>query len=82
MSVGDLVVRAYAYQYFVIGLIVEEKKVLIPAPKLDEIEYEETSYTVAWADGNITSEMDCELEWVKDGATSYNYSRLMSVNEE
>ena len=82
MAIGDLVVRAYAWERYVIGIIVDITHVCEPSTQDPKVLYEETSCTVAWSDGNITSEMDCELEWIKDGASRYDYAIEQKVNEE
>jgi len=82
VAIGDLVVRAYAWKRYVIGIIVDITHVYEPPTGGGDVAYEETSCTVAWSDGNITSEMDCELEWIKDGASQYDYAIEQKVNEE
>jgi len=62
-GIGDLVVRAYAHDPLVIGIIVE---VVI---ELDEREegMEFVTYDIAWADGSSSRELDIEVdeaEWV------------------
>ena len=82
MAIGDLVVRAYAWESYVIGIIVDIVHVSEPSMQDPKALYEETSCTVAWSDGNISSEMDCELEWIEDGASRYDYAVEQGVNEE
>tara|TARA_B100000809_G_C14635166_1_gene350092 strand:+ start:269 stop:517 length:249 start_codon:yes stop_codon:yes gene_type:complete len=82
VAIGDLVVRAYAWESYVIGIIVDIVHVSEPSTQDPKVLYEETSCTVAWSDGNISSEMDCELEWIKDGASQYDYAIEQKVNEE
>ena len=62
-SVGDLVVRAYAHDPLVIGIIVE---VVIELDEREE-EMEFVTYDIAWADGSSSRELDIEVdeaEWV------------------
>ena len=62
-SVGDLVVRAYAHDPLVIGIIVE---VVIELDEREE-EMEFVTYDIAWADGSSSRELDIEVdeaEWM------------------
>jgi hypothetical protein len=62
MKVGDMVVRAYAFDRFVPGIIVEEDTELI---QLDDniMSYDSITFTVAWSDGTMSSEMYEELDY-------------------
>lgn len=69
MKVGDMVVRAYAFREFVPGIIVEEKRENISSEEFDSEStepwsYEQLSFTVAWSDGVITSELAEELDYL------------------
>ena len=62
MNVGDMVVRAYAFDRFVPGIIVEED---IEEIQLDDniMTYDSITFTVAWSDGTMSSEMYEELDY-------------------
>jgi hypothetical protein len=62
MKVGDMVVRAYAFERFVPGIIVDEDVEIIQFD--DNIgSYDSTNFTVAWSDGSVSSEMYEELDY-------------------
>ena len=62
MKVGDMVVRAYAWESFVPGIIVDEDVEMI---QLDDnvMSYDSTNFTVAWSDGSMSTEMYEELDY-------------------
>ena len=62
MNVGDMVVRAYAFDRFVPGIIVEEA---IEEIQLDDniMTYDSITFTVAWSDGTMSTEMYEELDY-------------------
>ena len=71
MRIGDMVVRAYAFHAFIPGIIVEEKLENISSEEFDSEStepwaYEQTSFTVLWSDGILTSELDCELDYLEE----------------
>ena len=65
MKVGDMVVRAYAFERFVPGIIVEEDTELI---QLDDMSYDSITFTVAWSDGTMSTEMYEELDYYTKGS--------------
>ena len=65
MKVGDLVARSYAWPELVSGIIVDSHEEMvggIPADDGAGISYTETTFTVAWADGTVSQELDLEVE--------------------
>jgi hypothetical protein len=62
VKVGDMVVRAYAWDGFISGIIVEEDTEMI---QLDDniMTYDSITFTVAWSDGTMSSEMYEELDY-------------------
>jgi len=81
MKVGDMVVRAYAFHGFIPGIIVEEKRQDITSEEFDEEttepwSYEQISFTVAWSDGQGSSETAEELEYLENAiAMGWNENR-------
>ena len=81
MKVGDMVVRAYAFHAFIPGIIVEEKRQDITSKEFDEEatepwSYEQISFTVAWSDGQGSSESAEELEYLENAiAMGWNENR-------
>ena len=61
MKVGDMVVRAYAFDRFVPGIIVDEDVEIVQLD--DNISYDSTNFTVAWSDGSMSAEMYEELDY-------------------
>ena len=62
MKVGDMVVRAYAWESFVPGIIIEEDTEMI---QLDDnvMSYDSITFTVAWSDNTMSTEMYEELDY-------------------
>ena len=62
MKIGDMVVRAYAWDGLVPGIIVEEDSEMI---QLDDniMTYDSITFTVAWSDGTMSTEMYEELDY-------------------
>ena len=64
MKVGDMVnqLRGHA---LIPGIIVDEDHEIIqPDPVLPNVQYEQLSFTVAWSDGIMTSELAEELDYL------------------
>ena len=61
MRVGEIVIRSYAFHKRIFGTIIGIKKV----GDLSGVDpdWEETHVKVMWADGTVTSESDCELDY-------------------
>ena len=65
MKVGDLVARSYAWPELVSGIIVDSHEEIVRGVPDDEesgISYSETTFTIAWADGTVSRELDLEVE--------------------
>ena len=65
LKVGDLVARSYAWPELVSGIIIdchEDQVRGIPECKDGGYPYSEITYTVAWADGTVSRELDLEIE--------------------
>ena len=60
--VGDLVVRAYAWPVFDIGVIID----VTPHCEKELEERGIDEYVIKWSTGGITNELDCELENIEE----------------
>ena len=62
MEVGDMVVRAYAWDGFIPGIIVD---VNVETVRFDDGtgSYDSINFTVAWSDGIMSTEMYEELDF-------------------
>ncbi len=64
-----MVVRRYAFHAYIPGIIVEEKREIISSEEFDSEStepwsYDQISFTVAWSDGVMTSEMAEEIDYL------------------
>jgi hypothetical protein len=68
MQVGDLVARAYAWKSLVPGIIVDEsvETVEFDGDTSGTHSYESVSFTVAWSDGSMSTEMYEELGYLEE----------------
>ena len=68
MSVGELVVRAYAWPCLLPGIIVDKDSTLIEfdGDVNGNYSYEETRLTILWSDGTISTEMPQELSYLEE----------------
>jgi len=62
MEIGDMVVRAYAWNRFIPGIIVEERDITYPGDETSDEGWTETQFVVQWSDGQQSLEMLEELD--------------------
>jgi len=62
MSIGELVVRAYAWPHLDIGVIVG----VTPHCEKELAERGIDEYVVKWSSGSLSHEYDCEIEYIED----------------
>ena len=60
--IGDLVVRAYAWPVFDIGVIIG----ITPHCEEELQEHGVDEYVIKWSTGGITNELDCEIENIEE----------------
>ena len=65
MKVGDLVARAYTWNAFVPGIIVDEKCEMIELED-DGGSYEAVNFFIAWSDGTMSIEQLEELLYLEE----------------
>jgi len=60
LEVGDLVARSYAWPELVSGIIIgqHEEQINTGPEAASAFSYLQITYTVAWADGSVSSELD------------------------
>ncbi len=64
LSIGDLVIRAYAWHSIIPGIIIDEEIEIIG--DADYNEFESYNFIVMWSDGSNTKEMYEELDRLDD----------------
>lgn len=81
MKVGDVVIRAYAWDGIVPGIIVDEEFEIITATN-EEYSYEQCNYVVQWSDGMQTRELYEELDTFLGNKMIENYINDSKGNKE
>ena len=69
MKIGDIVGRAYIWPTLMPGIVIgmkDERVLGIPKNNSEGFPFSVVTYTIAWSDGSVTSELDIELELFDD----------------
>ncbi len=71
MKIGDMVVRAYAWDGFVPGIIVDERSITYPGDESSDEEWTDHQWVVQWSDGIQSLEMSEELDAFEQAVELY-----------